>query len=76
MTSTLARATGAGFEHEDCELFALTAAQVRDLSEQLASEPWFAELFAFDDDRNIPGLLRFYAAAARAGKAVVGYVNV
>lgn len=79
--SWVAKATGAGigetvaYEFTYGEAFVLTAAQVKEVAAGLAIEPLAVELAGVDDDRNIPGLIRFYAAAAAQGKAIVGGVS-
>lgn len=79
--SWLSRATGNGigseldFEFTYGDGFLLSPDDVKQIASGLAKEPWAEEAGKVDDDENLPGLLRFFAAAARQNRGIVGGIS-
>jgi hypothetical protein len=79
--SWVAKAAGNGMGQEiDIEFnygpgFLLTPQQVKEASLGFAREAWLKEFATVDDDQNIPGLIKFYAEAAKQGRFIVGGVD-
>jgi len=77
----LAKSVGNGLGDElDYEFcygpgFVLSPDEVKNVATGFASEAWYADAEAVDDDENIPGLVRFFETAAKEGKGVIGGVS-
>jgi hypothetical protein len=79
--SWLSRATGSGigaeleFDFTYGPGFVLLPDEVKQVADGLSAEEWAGEALAIDDDENLPGLLRFFVAAAEQRRGIVGGVS-
>ena len=79
--SWLAKSAGNGigddvdYEFTYGSAYALSPDEVKQIAAGFAAEAWYAEIADDDDDENLPGLVRFFATAAKEGKGIIGGVS-